>query len=556
VDSLDAAALTAPLRVELGRVDGWLATLRPGSVLAPLQSSYDSAAALVHRLDPDVWGAPLAGLHAELVALADRLDLGPLFTELADRRRALVELARDGLVQAITAADLPEPLAGWFARVLPLVTGVTDVLTLDPGGAVRELRGRVRADLTPSALYAPLEEVFAAALGVLATVPPADLVAAATGLRDAVTALDELEPQALVIRLRAAHTRLIGLHPPVLAPLADVVRLRAAFHARVDVAVTTPAGQVARVDARFDAAIALLDGGVAGSVAHRLDQAQDAALTALRRAGDTLVTDPGLAAAQESYGRLRAAVDALVPPGLPRIGPLTADVVLAACEHWRPSVRAGDLDGRLAAFVAALEPGASALDAAFDGFLADLDAIAALIDPLALEPPIAEIFDAVRAQVDALDPGTLLADLRTEVYLPITQAVAALDPHELAVRLDAAYTAARTAVLAELTGLVDDVTDALKTHLATVRAAVDTLLGRLDATVTGVTKDVQDVLKRVSDLVFVGLVQRLRQVLDNLQHSFDTELRRIARAFDAMLDAAPIGHRTHAGRAPTPAGST
>ncbi len=555
VDSLDAATLTAPLHEELHRLDGWLATLHPGSVLAPLQGSYDTGVTLVRRLDPDVWGAPLAGLHADLVALADRLDLGPLFTELNDRRRDLVEVAREGLTQAITAVDLPEPLAGWFVRVLPLVTGTTELLTLNPGGFLRELAGSVRVAFPPSALYDPLEEVFGAALATLGSVPAADLVAAATGLRDTVTALDELEPAALVTRLRAAHTRLIGLHGPVLGPLAAVADLKAAFHTRVDVAVSTPAGQVARVDARFDATLALLDGATAGSVARSLVQAQDAALVALARAADALATDPGLAAAQQSFGRLRAGVDALVPPALPRSGPLTADAVLAACEHWRPAVRVVELDGRLAAFAAAVAPAATALDEAFEAFGADLDAIAALIDPLALEPPIAEIFDAVRAQVDALDPTTVLADLRTEVYLPITQAITALDPKALAIRLDAAYTAARTAVLAEFGGLVDAVTRALNEHLAAVRTTVDTLLGQLDTTLDGATQDVQDVLTRVSDLVFVGLVQRLRQVLDNLQRSFDTELRRIARAFDAMLDAAPIGHRIHAGAAPTPAGA-
>ena len=92
---------------------------------------------------------------------------------------------------------------------------------------------------------------------------------------------------------------------------------------------------------------------------------------------------------------------------------------------------------RLTSFVAAIASVGGALDEALEAFADDLDAIAALIDPLALEPPIAEVFDAVRAQVDALDPATLLSRARTEVYLPITQAIAALDPRELAARLDA-----------------------------------------------------------------------------------------------------------------------
>ncbi|TQM61941.1 hypothetical protein [Humibacillus xanthopallidus] len=555
VDSLDAATLTTPLHDQLRHLDSWLATLHPGTVLTPLQGTYDDGVAMIHRLDPEIWGAPLAGLHADLTALAERLDLGPLFTELNDRRRDLIERARDGLTQSLTAADLPEPVAGWLTSVMPLVTGTTELVTLEPGAFLRRLSEQVQADFPVSRLYVPLDEVFTSALAALGSVPEGDLVAAATTVRDAVTTLDDLEPAALLTRLRAAHTRLIGLHAPVLAPFSATAELQAAFHARVDVAVSTPAGEVARVDARFDAVLSLLTGVTDSTVAHALDSAQDAALIALGNAANELAGDSRLDAAQASFVQLRDAVDALVPPSLPRTGPLTASVVLTACEHWRPSLRAAELDQRLTAFAAALAPVADALGEALDAFADDLDATAELIDPLALEPPIAEVFDAVRAQVEALDPTTLLADLRTEVYLPITEAIAALDPHELAARLDATYTKARTGILDEFTGLIDAVTRALNEHLAGVRKAVQDLLGRLDTTLTAATTDVQDVVKRVSDLVFVDLLQRLRQVLENLQHSFDTELRRIARAFDAMLDAAPIGHRIHPRSGTTQAGA-
>ena len=194
-----------------------------------------------------------------------------------------------------------------------------------------------------------------------------------------------------------------------------------------------------------------------------------------------------------------------------------------------------------------------ALGEALDDFADDLDAIAALIDPLALEPPIAEVFDAVRAQVDALDPTTLLSDLRTEVYLPITQAIAALDPAELAARLDAAYTKARTGVLDEFRGLVDAITRAVNEHLAGVRRAVQDLLGRLETALAGATQDVQDVVKRVSDLVFVDLVQQSaagpRQPPAQLRHGAATDrpsLRRDARR-RADRPPDPAGILDHAG---------
>lgn len=549
VDSLDAAALTTGLRVELERLDSWLSTLKPGGVLAPLQDTYGAGLAAVHRLDPDAWGAPLVDLHAQLAALTDRLDLSPVFAELNERRSNLVDLVRDSLASAVGQADLPEPLASWFARVLPLVTGVSDLLTLDPGAGMRDLSRRMRDDLTPSAVYEPLEEVFVAALGVLGSVPAGDLVAAATQLRDGVvTSLDELEPRLLVTRLRAAHRRLVDAAPAAaLQPLDRLHALKAAFHARVDVAATTPDGQVARVDARFDAVLGLLDEDLPTSVVHRLTHEQETVLAALRQAVDTLAESAALQPAQQSFEGLRGSVERLVPPELPREGTIGVDQVAAAFEHWRPTRRAAELDTRLTSFVDALAPAGQALDEALEAFTADLRAAAGLLDPLTLDPAVAEIFDAVRARVDDLEPGELLAQLKSDVYQPIAQAVEALDPAALAARLDRAYEAARTAVMSELTGLVDGVTRELGEHLVAVREAVDALLGQLDAALTGATRDLEDVVQGVTDLAFVGIVQRLRQVLDNLGTSFDTELHRIKQAFDAMLDAAPLGQPVRSG---------
>jgi hypothetical protein len=377
------------------------------------------------------------------------------------------------------------------------------------------------------------------------SVPPAELVAVATPLRDAVTALDGLEPQAVITELRAGHRRLAEASPTaVLAPLADLRGLRAAFHARVDAAVWTPANQIARVDAAFDAALALLDSQDLSSAAAALTARQDAALAALRSVLDEVALDPRLADAQSAFTRLADAVSRLVPPQLPRTGPLAAAAIVAACEHWRPATRRTQLDARLSAFVAALAPAAAAVEAAADAFADDLQAAAQLVDPLALDSVVAEVFDAVRAQVEALDPAEPLARLRAEVYLPVVQATQALDPGRLGQRLDAAYDAARAAVLGELNGLLSTVTHTLQAHLTAVRTSVEELLAGLSGAMTQTSDALRDILTRVGDLVFVDLVARLRAVLDSLAAGFEVELRRIRVAFDAMLDAAPVGPRT------------
>ena len=61
-----------------------------------------------------------------------------------------------------------------------------------------------------------------------------------------------------------------------------------------------------------------------------------------------------------------------------------------------------------------------------------------------------------------------------------------------------------------------------------MRAAIDELLAGL-----------QGVLDRLEALVFVEILTRLGQAIDNLGMSFDTELDRVNNAFNAMLAAIP-----------------
>ncbi|MFD2082915.1 hypothetical protein SAMN05421678_12912 [Actinopolymorpha cephalotaxi] len=543
LDRLNAAALTTPLRTELDQLDQWLAGLNPAALLTPLQGPYDAALAAVRQLDPAVWGSTLTNLYAELAATVARLDLTPLFQELDQRRRDLLVSVRDQLSLAVHDLGLPEPLAGWLERVWPLLEGITDVLTLDPAAGMRQLSRRVHDGFTPAALYEPLEQVFDQAVATLSAVPAADLVAAATAARDDVlAALDELDPRRLVERLRAAHRRLVDVAPTTLVPpLTGVRALRIAFHAKADAALTTPAGKVAEVDASFDAVLQLLDGGAAASAVATLNGLHEKAMTALTHAVDNL----DITQAAAAFDRLKATVDGLVPANLPRTGTLTVPQVIAACETWRPSGRAATLDTRLHAFLDLLVPVADQLEAAFDTFAADLRATAALIDPLALDQAVAEIFEAVRAQVEELDPADLLDQLRADVYVPVIAAVEGLNPAALAGQLDGAYQAARTAVTGELGRLVADVHKALEDHLNAARAAVKAVIGELTAALHTGAADLEDIIARIGDLVFVGLIQRLRTVLGNLATSFETELGRVRQSFDSMLDAIPAGDRIH-----------
>lgn len=542
---LDAGSLLAPVRAEVAQVEERIAAIAPGALLAPLEGPYDSVVAAVAALDPTRWGEALEDLHAQLAGLIDRVDVGPLFAELDQRRRDLLAAARQALTSGLEQLELPAPLDGWFATVRVLLDEVTGLLFTDPGGGMRQLASRVTTDFAPSSLYQPLESAFEELLATLEQVPAATLLEAATEVRDGIVALlDLLEPERLVARLRAAHRRLVDAAPAsAVAALPQLATLRAAFQAKVDAAVSLPAGQVARVSARFDAVATVLDAARPASPVGTLERGHERVLTALREAVDSL--DVG--AAQREWTRVRGQLDDLLPAPLLDPGPLTMPRVVAALEVWRPSMRAQPLDTKVQAFLDTLAPLATRLDAALDRFADDLGAAFRLLDPLALGGAVGETVDAVRAQVDALAPGPVLAALRDEVWTPVATAVTALDPAQLAERLDDAYARARDAVSQQLAGLLDAVEQVLAQHLQRARAAVAAVRRDVEESLGDIVAGIEGLLARVEDLVFVELLARLRAVVDNLGTSFDAEVARVVTAFDAMLAAAPVGQRDQAG---------
>jgi hypothetical protein len=542
VGSLDAALLTGPLRVELGKVEATLARLDPGSILRPLEAPYAEALSLVRRLDPQSWGSQLVALHGELEALVARMDLSPLFGELDQRRRDLFVAARDSVSIAIHEVDLPDPLAEWLARIWSLVGAISDLVLIDPEIAMRDISARIHETLTPAALYEPLEVIFEDVVATLASLPADDLVAAATALRDdLVDVLDQIEPARLLARLRAAHRRLVEASAAMVVPTARAVRdLKASFHAKVSSGGSLPGGVVSVV-VEFDALVSLLDTGQADSLVVTMTNAHDRVLRVLSEALDHL----DVREAQAAFDELRSELVSLVPPALASPGPLTVDAVLDAVETWRPSVRATTIDDSLQTLMSRLGPVADQLEEALVRFGAHLRTAVDLVDPLALDQPVAAIFDAMREQVEQLHPAEALETLHEEVYLPVLHAVEGVDPAVMAKRLNGAYASVRTAVMHELDTLVGEVERALTAHLAAVRKAADDVIREVEDAARTATAGLQEVVQRASDLVFVGLVERLRVVLDNLSRSFDVELERIRKAFDAMLDAAPLGHRIH-----------
>ena len=85
------------------------------------------------------------------------------------------------------------------------------------------------------------------------------------------------------------------------------------------------------------------------------------------------------------------------------------------------------------------------------------------------------------------------------------------------------FSAPQNAFLNELRKALSQVLSALKQQIKTILAGVTALLAQLD------------------HLLVDDLFQRLLTLLGNLETSFNEQINRVRREFDAMLNAAPVG---------------
>ena len=99
----------------------------------------------------------------------------------------------------------------------------------------------------------------------------------------------------------------------------------------------------------------------------------------------------------------------------------------------------------------------------------------------------------------------------------------------------------RPTVSAPVREVLDDIAGALEEQLKAMREEVQNLLDQIEETLGNTAGRVKEVVKRLEELVFIELLERLKRLIDNLGLSFDKELERVRNAFDEMLAAIPLG---------------
>ena len=539
VSQVNGTALLGPLYAQVDAMEARLAALSPGSVLDALRAPYGEMMAFVERANPDVWVAPLRQLYEEIDRLLAFIDARPLLDTLEARERALFAEARQAMVDGLDAVHLPPPLDAFYDQIKVVALALGDALFGDPGEAIRQVRLDVRRTMAPSTLFAPLDALFDRLLEALDAVPRAELVAAMEALRTGLgVALPALDPGAVLAALRAGESRLASLSPSLAGPaLSALPALRASLAARL--APAPPAHGAAGVAllARFDLVLAPVRPDLPASRLTSLRGAHAALATSLRHRINAL----DATGAQAEYLRLHASLDRLLPAFLRQTRPLSYEDIRGGLAEMRPSRKARRLDERLELFLARLRPMQGALEPAIDGLFATLREAVLLIHPGALKDAVGAVYDALRAKVRVLDPDELAQQLREDVYEPLLDPLRALDPAAIQAQIDALF----RHLLGRLAGTVRGVLDRVK-------AVVDALLGEVRTALLGVVESLRvqveaivgklgEILRTLDALVVDELFGRLLRVIANLRTSFDQELDRVRNAFDAMLDASPVG---------------
>ena len=537
VQGVNGALVTQPLDALVEQLLALAQGLSPAALLQPLQAPYQQMMAAIERANPDVWVQPLRGLHTEIDRVVDLIDITPLLDLLEQKERALFATARAGLLAALDALQLPPPLDSFLDTMKALVMGLADAVFADPDTALAQFNLTLGQQVRPSTLFQPLDLAFDRLLAAIAGLPPAEVLAALEAIRVGLgAALPAMNPGAVLTGMRQAQQRLAVLQPSALAGVLTLPALRLQLDARLDAGAGLSAAK-ASLRAQFDLALAPVVLDLPGSRLNQLQARQRQLADALRQRINGL----DASGAQAAYSRLVNGLDRLLPAFLRQPQPLTRDDVTAGLAALRPSTQARRLDAAVERFLADLAPLQTALDGSVNGFFQEIRQAAQALHPGSLKDAVAGVYAALRARLGVLDPDALAGELRTAVWEPLIDPLRAIDPAAIGQQLDALYQQLIATLGGAVQGLVGQIRSAVDAFLAQVRAALKQVLDALKQQIELILGAVTDLLAQVDALIVHDLLERLLDLLANLERSFDQELDRVTHEFDEMLAAIPLG---------------
>jgi hypothetical protein len=391
--------------------------------------------------------------------------------------------------------------------------------------------------MKPSSLFQPLDVAFDKLLAVINARPAQDVLGALEAIRqDLGAALPVMNPANIVQAMNEAQGRIAAVSPAALPGVVTLPGLRASLAAKLS-ASTAHGDAKAALLARFDLVLAPLSAGSDNSRMRRLTAAHEALLAALRQRINGLDSS----GAQAAFQRLDAQLSRILPAFLRQPTPLDAASVQAGLATLRPSTKAHRIDLAVGRFLDTLKPLQGALDGSIGGFFQEIRQAALMLHPTTLKDAIGGIYTTLHQKLHVLDPDQLAASLRKDVWEPLIDPLRAIDPAALKVQLDALFQDLLKKITDKVRGLLAQVKAAVDAFLNELRKALSQVLSALKQQIKTILAGVTALLAQLDHLLVDDLFQRLLTLLGNLETSFNEQINRVRREFDAMLNAAPVG---------------
>jgi len=524
LDQLQAEQLINPIKQKLDEVIRSLEQqIKPETLLQPLQQGYDQLVAAFERLSPEQLRAPLDEIYDKIKELLDKIDLSPVFAQITQLETELFDELKSLVLDAINELNLPEPLPGFLASLVPLIDALSPTTIRDPAAALESLGSTVAGSFRPGDMLAPLDRLYQRLVAALNTIPAERLVAAFTRLRDELgRALDLIDPAnlsaAVANRATAALATLDQIAPQALiASLSDAHGTLVAAYAGID-ASQVPSGlrpqyqQIGLLITQLEPSLAL--GGQTGRFTTVRDRLSGFA-AGIDLSGLANLADP-----------IRAALDPLVPDFLR--GEISLETIRNGLQALSPARIAEEINAAFDRLLDAVADLQAAIQPAVVNLLNTVKKHLLFVDPAGWKETFEQIKAELLAVFERLSPVFLIDEFQ-DLFNTLKGTLENFNPQTIieGVResFDAALNVVRNLDLSPLTERLNQLLTVLKSKLKFLDPR------KLQAALKAIFDEVR---KLVQALDVKRLLETFKKALDDFRKELERVLNRAGLAFDAL----------------------
>ncbi|ASC72318.1 hypothetical protein XM38_032750 [Halomicronema hongdechloris C2206] len=481
--------------------------------IAPLTQLFEALQQAMADLSPSQLLTPLTQQFANIMALFDKLDITPFLDELEGMFSQWLQQALGGLQNVGDGFNSAGDLKTYLDPDTP--DPADDTLGFMPGDILR-----------------PVEDVYNKVVGALTQIPEATLVDAFNHLKGQfVEALATIAPLNLSAQIasdlqqqlaRFDFTQRFDLVADVYSAYGELLlALDSIDIVQVPAALQTDYFQIAGTIPSLNPDLTLAD--------------FRPTFQSLNRNTLRLTTGLNVGKLAAAFGPLSEQLTGLIPPFLQET--LSLENIQAHLEILNPGRLADEVNQVYEqfavktaqfgdVFVAELPPILDRLSANTTGFL-----------PTLLKQAFGEIYNPLKAQLEALNPAGIIADLEADVYTPLVTALDSLHPDTLLAELDL------SSKTQGFTNIIDGIITSLRGLQTTISEQWGEILSALDLlnplNLQAPLNDAFEQIRLATTLDPQDILDQLDRLVAHIREDLERVLLDVETALSEMLAAAP-----------------